>query len=114
MLLTVFPLAGAAAVRWRTSRNLSLRCFFFRAFLGVKAGGREGMPVVVGIVIRSRIQSLTAFGGEYAKSPAEDNGSGSGLVSRAQMPLKFEPQKEGICSDPRCLLMRPLDLHVTP
>ena len=42
----------------------SLRCFFFRAALGVKAGGREGMSVVVGLIIRSGIQSLTVFESE--------------------------------------------------
>ena len=50
-----------------------------------KAGCREDMSVIVGLVIRSRIQSLTALESEYNKSPEEDNGSGAGLVSRARM-----------------------------
>ena len=57
----------------------------FRAALGVKAGGREDMSVVVGLIIRSRIQSLTALESEYNESPEEDNGSGAGLVSHARM-----------------------------
>jgi hypothetical protein len=35
----------------RTSQNRSLRCFFFRPALGMKAGGREDMSVVVGLII---------------------------------------------------------------
>ena len=64
---------------------------FFRAALGVKAGGREDMSVVVGLIIRLRIQSLTALESEYSKSPEEDNGSDAGLVSRAQIPLILSP-----------------------
>ena len=60
----------------------------------MKAGGREDMSVVVGLIIRSRIQSLTALESEYNKSPEEDNGSGAGLVSRARMPLKFSPRQK--------------------
>ena len=56
---------------------------FFRAALGVKAGCREDMSVVVELIIRSGIQSLTALESEYNKSPKEDNGSGAGLLSRA-------------------------------
>ena len=61
------------------------------------------MSVVVGLIIRLRIQSLTALESEYNKSEEEDNGSGAGLVSRARMPLKLspdKPQKEGFYSDP--------------
>ena len=48
----------------------------------------EDMSVVVGQIIRSRIQSLTALESEYNKSPEEDNGSGAGLV-------KLNPRKKG-------------------
>ena len=61
----------------------------------MKAGGREDMSAVVGLIIRSRIQSLTALESEYNKFPEEDNGSGAGLVIRAQMPLKLSPRKKG-------------------
>ena len=57
------------------------------------------MSVVVGLIIRSRIQSLTALESEYNKSPEEDNGSGAGLVSRAHA-TEIEPHKEGFYSDP--------------
>ena len=68
----------------------------------MKAGDREDMSVVVGLIIRSRIQSLIALESECNKSPEEDYGSGAGLVSRARMPLntEIEPQKEGLYSDP--------------
>ena len=61
----------------------------------MKAGGREGMSVVDGLIIRSRIQSLTALESEYNKSPEEENGSGAGQVSRTRMPLKLNPRKKG-------------------
>ena len=61
------------------------------------------MSVVVGLIIRSRIQSLTALESEYNKSPEEDNGSGAGLVSRARMPLKLSPRKKGFTRIPPVL-----------
>ena len=61
------------------------------------------MSVVVGLIIRSRIQSLTALESEYNKSPEEDNGSGAGLVSRARMPLKLNPRKKGFTRIPPVL-----------
>ena len=76
--------------------------FFFRAALGVKAGGREDISVV-GLVNHSRIQSLTALESEYNKSPEEDKGSGAGLVSRARMPLKLNPRKKGFTRIPPVL-----------
>ena len=75
------------------------------------------MSVVVGLIIRSRIQSLTVLESEYNKSPEEDNGSAAGLVSRARMPLKLNPRKKGfthLIGSLRWSLIRPLDLHVTP
>ena len=69
----------------------------------MKAGGREGMAVVVGLVIRSRIQFLTALESEYNKSPEEGNGSGAGLVSRARMPLKLSPRRTGFTRIPPVL-----------
>jgi hypothetical protein len=59
--------------------------------------------VVVGLIIRSRIQSLTALECEYSKPLEEDNGSGAGLVSRAQMPLKLSPRKKGYTRIPPTL-----------
>ena len=61
------------------------------------------MSVVVGLIIRSRIQSLTASESEDNKLPEEDNGSGAGLVSRAQMPLKLNPRKKGFTRIPPVL-----------
>ena len=69
----------------------------------MKAGGREDMSVVVGLIIRSRIQSLTALESECNKSPEEDNGSGAGLVSRARMPLKLNPRKSDSTPIPTAL-----------
>ena len=37
----------------------------------MKTGGREDMSVVVGLITRSRIQSLTALESDYNKSPGE-------------------------------------------
>ena len=83
----------------------------------MKADGREDISVVVGLIIGSRIQSLTALESEYNKSPEEDNRSGAGLVSRAQMPLKLDPRKKGFTRIPfvlACTTSRPLDLHFAP
>ena len=80
----------------------------------MKAGGKEDMSVVVGLIIRSRIQSLAALESEYNKSPEEDNGSGAGLVSRARMPLKLSLSENGFTQIPSSSLIRPLDLHVAP
>ena len=80
----------------------------------MKAGYGEGMSVVVGLIIRSRIQSLAALESEYDKLPEEDNGSGAGLVSCARMPLKLSPGKKGFTRIPPVLANTTLDLHVTP
>ena len=61
------------------------------------------MSVVVGLIIRSRVQSLTALESEYNMSPEEDNGSGAGLVSRARIPLKLNPRKKGFTRIPPVL-----------
>jgi hypothetical protein len=61
------------------------------------------MSVVVGLVIRSKIQSLAAFESACNKSPEEDNGGGAGLVSRARMPLKLNPRKKGFTRIPPVL-----------
>ena len=61
------------------------------------------MSTVAGLIIRSRIQSLTALENEYNKTPKKDNGSGAGLVSRAQMPLKLSPRKKGLTRIPPVL-----------
>ena len=61
------------------------------------------MSVVVGLTIRSRIQSLTVLESEYNKSSEEDNGSGAGLLSRARMPLKLSPRKKGVARIPPTL-----------
>ena len=66
----------------------------------MKEGGREERSAVVRLIIRSRIQSLTALESEYNKSPEEDNGSDAGLVSRARMPLKLSPRKKGFTRIP--------------
>ena len=61
------------------------------------------MPVVVGLITRSRIQSLTASESEYSKSSEKYNGSGAGLVSRARMPLKLNRRKKGFTRIPPVL-----------
>ena len=58
---------------------------------------------VVELIIRSRVQSLTALESELNKFLEEDNGSGAGLVSRAQMPLKLNPRKKGFTRIPPVL-----------
>jgi hypothetical protein len=55
----------------------------------VKVGGRESTSIVVGLIIRSRIQFLTALESEYRKPSEEDSGSS------AKMPLKLSPRKKG-------------------
>jgi hypothetical protein len=69
----------------------------------VKAGSKEGMSVVAGLLICSRTQSLTASESEYCKSPEEGNGIGAGLVSRTRMPLKLSPRKKGLIRIPPVL-----------
>jgi hypothetical protein len=57
----------------------------FYAAPGVKAVGRKDMAV----------QPLTAMKSKYNETPEGDNGSGAGLVSRAQIPLTLNPRKKG-------------------
>ena len=68
----------------------------------MKAGGREDMSVVVGLIIRSRIQSLTALESEYNKSPAAGGGQRKrcGPSEPRANTAEIEPQKEGFYSDP--------------
>jgi hypothetical protein len=75
----------------------------FRAALGVKVCSRGNVSAVVGLIARSRIQSLTALYSECEKKSKKDNGSGAGLVSRARMPLKLSPRKKGITRIPPTL-----------
>jgi hypothetical protein len=69
----------------------------------MKVGGRDDTSVVVGLIIRSRIQSLIALESEYSKPSEEDNGSVAGLVSHARMPLKLSPRKKGFTRIPPTL-----------
>ena len=57
----------------------------FHAAPGVKAGGRKDMAV----------QPLTAMESNYNKPSESNNGSGTGLVSRARIPLMSNPRKKG-------------------